>query len=130
MMANNLWTLGHLFEKTEWIQNARQQLANVYDGMEMYGSGYSNWAMLLLNNVTPFYEVVLAGKNDEMQKIWLNHYLPNTLTAYSSEEIPLGKFKNASESLIYVCSEENGCLPPFSDLNDVLEIVNLSFENK
>lgn len=123
MMANNLWNLGHLFEIPEWLSNARQQLVNVYDGMEMYGSGYSNWAMLLLKNTIPFYEVVLSGEKSEIQEKWLSHYLPNTVTAYSSTEIPIGKYKESEANLFYVCSESNGCLPPISDLEDVLEVV-------
>lgn len=123
MMANNLWNLGHLFELPAWLSDARQQLANVYDGMEMYGSGYTNWAMLLLKNTTPFYEVVLSGGKSEIQEKWLSYYLPNTLTAYSSKEIPIGKYKESEANLFYVCSESNGCLPPISDLEDVLEVV-------
>ncbi len=124
IMANNLWNLGHLFEQSEWLNDARQQLANVYDGMEMYGSGYTNWGLLLLKNTTPFYEVVLSGEKSELQTKWLHHYLPNTLTAYSSKEIPLGKFKESDADLFYVCSEASGCLPPVSEVEDVLEIVS------
>ncbi len=126
IMANNLWNLGHLFENKEWIDSSRQQLANMYDGMEMYGSGYSNWGILLLNNINPFYEVVISDNNVIEERLkWLKEYTPNTLTAYYSEIIPLGKFKQQKEqTLYYVCSEKIGCLPPMNTLNDVFEIIN------
>jgi uncharacterized protein YyaL (SSP411 family) len=130
IMANNLWNLGHLFEKKEWLDDARQQLTNVYDGMEMYGSGYSNWGILLLNNVTPFYEVVITGKKIASQRLnWLKEYIPNTLTAYVSDDIPLGKYKQSEETLFYVCSESDGCLAPMADIRKVLDTVNVSSIN-
>lgn len=124
IMANNLWNLGHLFEKKEWLNDSRQQLANVYDGMEMYGSGYSNWGILLLNNVNRFYEVVLSGEVSSDRLLnWLKQYIPNCLTAYQSAVIPLGKYKSSEENLYYICSEADGCLPPVSDLEDVFSLV-------
>lgn len=124
IMANNLWNLGHLFEQQEWLKDARQQLMNLYDGMEQYGSGYSNWAILLLNNTNRFYEVVVSGDTSgERLSEWQQIYAPHTITAYNSEVIPLGKHKNTAQNLFYICSETDGCLPPVSDLKDVLELI-------
>lgn len=124
IMANNLWNLGLLFEQRTWLEDARQQLMNLYDGMEQYGSGYSNWAILLLNNTNRFYEVVISGDTSQ-QRIseWHQTYAPHTITAYNSEVIPLGKHKNSEQNLFYICSETDGCLPPVSDLKDVLELI-------
>lgn len=124
IMANNLWNLGHLFEQQEWLKDARQQLMNLYDGMEQYGSGYSNWAILLLNNTNRFYEVVVSGDTSgERLSEWQQIYAPYTITAYNSEVIPLGKHKNTAQNLFYICSETDGCLPPVSDLKGVLELI-------
>ncbi|MND75233.1 hypothetical protein D3C87_04020 [compost metagenome] len=48
IMANNLLTLSLLTDKLDYEEKAKQMLQNVIDGMEQYGSGYSNWALLLL----------------------------------------------------------------------------------
>lgn len=48
IMANNLLTLSLLTDDFTYEDIAKQQLQNVLDGMEHYGSGYSNWALLLL----------------------------------------------------------------------------------
>jgi uncharacterized protein YyaL (SSP411 family) len=48
VMAHNLLDLSLLTERPELEQQARQMLANIAEGMEQYGSGYSNWALLLL----------------------------------------------------------------------------------
>lgn len=48
VMAHNLLDLSLLTERPELEQQSRQMLANIAEGMEQYGSGYSNWALLLL----------------------------------------------------------------------------------
>jgi hypothetical protein len=46
-LANCYWDLGVLLAKEEWLNQAKKMLQCVYEGMENYGSGYSNWAILL-----------------------------------------------------------------------------------
>lgn len=48
ILANCYWDLGVLFANENWLNIARKMLHSVYEGMENYGSGYSNWAILLL----------------------------------------------------------------------------------
>ncbi len=48
VMGHNLLTLAHLSNNFDLELKAKQLLQNMLDGMEQYGSGYSNWAMLLL----------------------------------------------------------------------------------
>lgn len=122
IMAINLWKLGLLFEKNEWNQLAKQQLANVYDGMETYGSMYSNWGNLLLYVCNPYYEIVFSGQPSENEiRSLLQHYLPHVVVAYSSEKIPLARQKDDTQKWMYICSEEIGCLPPMSDVKEVLK---------
>lgn len=122
IMAHNLWKAGHLFENSNWISDARQQLSNIYDGMEMYGSGYSNWAILLLHQLNEFYQFVVSNKNTTSDKLF-QLYLPDVQIAYASESIPLGKHKSSADERYYICSEKNGCLPPVQNLDDALEIL-------
>ena len=48
IMANNLLSLSLLVDNLDYEAKSKQMLQNVIDGMEQYGSGYSNWALLLL----------------------------------------------------------------------------------
>lgn len=48
IMAHNLLTLSELADRISYEGMSKQMLANLVDGMEQYGSGYSNWALLLL----------------------------------------------------------------------------------
>lgn len=124
IMANNLLVLGHLFGKTDWIETAHQQLANIYDGMEQYGSMYSNWATALFKCTQPYFEVVFSGDNKlENSALLQNQYVPNVLTAYDSSVIALGMNKESTTDLIFVCSENSGCLPPFDSVEEVINVV-------
>ena len=61
VMAHNFHKLSYFYRKEKWKENAEQMLANVYDGMGMYGSGYSNWALLLLQILDSMEEIEIVG---------------------------------------------------------------------
>lgn len=121
IMANNLWKAGHLFENSSWISDAQQQLSNIYEGMEMYGSGYSNWGILLLHQINESYQLVVS--HNSKQGALLSYYLPYVQFAYASEQIPLGKYKQSQATQFYICSKNGGCLPPVSTIDEVLDVV-------
>ena len=118
VMARNYFKMSQLYYNKELRTAAEQMLANVYDGMEQYGSGYSNWAMLLMDSVCDFYQVAVMGKealknNKQLQA----NYLPNAVFAGGIENnLPLLSDKLSSEeSLIFVCYDGT-CLLPTIDV--------------
>ena len=128
IMAENLWTLGHLLEKKEYSAKAKKML----DVMTSYfnegrGSDYSQWAQLITKEAFSYKEVVIVGPeaqnvNQEIQQ----NYLPNVLFQISNKprELPLLKdrfFKK--ETLIYVC-EDKVCLRPSETVVDALKQIN------
>ena len=128
IMAENLWTLGHLLEKKEYSAKAKKML----DVMTSYfnegrGSDYSQWAQLITKEAFSYKEVVIVGPeaqntNQEIQQ----NYLPNVLFQISDKpsELPLLKdrfFKK--ETLIYVC-EDKVCLRPSETVIDALKQIN------
>jgi uncharacterized protein YyaL (SSP411 family) len=128
IMAENLWTLGHLLEKKKYSAKAKKML----DVMTSYfnegrGSDYSQWAQLITKEAFSYKEVVIVGPeaqnvNQEIQQ----NYLPNVLFQISNKprELPLLKdrfFKK--ETLIYVC-ENKVCLRPSETVVDALKQIN------
>jgi len=80
VMAINLYKLGHFYHNEEFISIARQMLTNMYDGMEMYGSAYTNWAELLLLELNKYEEIAIVGDDALQMNIELQKsYLPNAL---------------------------------------------------
>ena len=128
IMAENLWTLGHLLEKKQYSAKAKKML----DVMTSYfnegrGSDYSQWAQLITKEAFSYKEVVIVGPeaqntNREIQQ----NYLPDVLFQISDKpsELPLLKdrfFKK--ETLIYVC-EDKVCLRPSETVVDALKQIN------
>lgn len=123
IMAHNLFRLAKLFHKDEWKAVAAQQLSNVYDGMEMYGSGYSNWAMLLLHFTGRFYELVVTGTDaGDLQKELQRYYLPGVILAGGPETLPVMEHKRSELAQTFVCFDGT-CLLPTNDVQEVVKTV-------
>ena len=132
IMAENLWTLGHLLEKKKYSAKAKKMLAVMTSYFnEGRGSDYSQWAQLITKEAFSYKEVVIVGPeaqntNREIQQ----NYLPNVLFQISDKpsELPLLKdrfFKK--ETLIYVC-EDKVCLRPSKSIKEALMQINSNQE--
>ena len=128
IMAENLWTLGHLLEKKQYSAKAKKML----DVMTSYfnegrGSDYSQWAQLITKEAFSYKEVVIVGPEAQNTNREIHqNYLPNVLFQISDKpsELPLLKdrfFKK--ETLIYVC-EDKVCLRPSETVVDALKQIN------
>lgn len=126
VMANNLYSLGLLTGNMTWISKAEQMLKNVYDGMEMYGSGYSNWAQLLQRLVYRQKEVVFAGNSaDQAIREFRENIDVDVLIAKASERSVLSicEHRNSDEELvIYVC-EKGVCNIPVRSVTEAVSKV-------
>lgn len=123
IMARNLLKMGHLYHNNEWKKDAHQMLSNMYDGMEMYGSGYSNWGMLLLESVQPFYEIVIAGdESSAMTSELQSVFIPNVVFAGGKGNVPVLEGKQSSDTMVFTCIE-GSCLLPTKSVDEVLKIV-------
>ncbi len=123
VMANVLYDLGILLDKTDYKDKAKQMLVNVYGDMKQYSSSYSNWAILSLNLSHPYYEVAITGKDWKKQVNELSgYYIPNKLLMGAATESTLamleGKFMD--ETTIFVCIE-GACKMPTNSVSEALK---------
>jgi uncharacterized protein YyaL (SSP411 family) len=114
VMARNFFRLGTYFREERWLENARQMLANMYDGMETYGSGYSNWAQLLLEMSQGLTEVHLIEHSSKEQITWPM----NCLISYHTE-VPMSA---SYSSGIFVCAKGT-CYPALPTLNAAKKLI-------
>lgn len=123
-LARSLFRLGKYFEKDEYVQRSKQMLQNMLPYFNDYLPSYSNWAIALLEQQSPFYEVAVVGpsaleKIKEMQA----HFYPNKLVLGSTTQgyqLPLLENKwRAGETTIYVC-ENKVCKQPLNDPQQAL----------
>lgn len=125
VMANNLFSLGILYRNKKYTSVAKQMLANIYDRMEMYGSGYSNWGILLLINVNRFYELSIIGSDaiESSKKIHMN-YLPNvSISGGTDLSLPILSDKKMDEKTMFYVCYSGTCLLPTDDIEEVLNLV-------
>ena len=116
VMARNFWKLGHYFRNDAWISNAKQMLANVYEGMEFYGSGYSNWGQLLLDILEETVEINVIDMDFEREEIL--PFLQENVVISFHKEIPMTKIYEKQG--IYIC-HKGRCLAPEVDFVGALK---------
>ena len=107
VMAHNFHRLSYFYRNEEWRGYAEQMLANVYEGMELYGSGYSNWALLLLQLIDSMEEIEIVGPNAHKIRQKTNKKF-KTGTIYSGGthfSLPILKEKQVltNKTILYRC---------------------------
>lgn len=126
-MANSLFVLGHYFDNKAYLGMAETMLNNIQPHITGYGSNYSNWGLLYLNQTFPFYEIAISGNNlvDYSNKINAE-YIPNKMLVGSKKESPLplmeGKYVEG-ETYIYVCVNK-ACQMPVNETSLAIKQLN------
>ncbi|MBK5283913.1 MAG: thioredoxin domain-containing protein [Bacteroidia bacterium] len=125
-MAKALFELSIYFDEKNYRKISQRMLSNVKDDMASYGSSYSNWAMLMLNETYPFYEVAIDGKEARNKLSELNQkFIPNKLIAASESESSLSLLQErfvAGKTLIYVC-ENSVCKLPVQKTEEAFKLI-------
>ncbi len=123
-IALNLFQLGTLLQKPEYIEKAKKMLVLYTGELAGYTPGYSNWGCLALNLTKSFREIVIVGNNvNEILLDLHKHYLTNATLAGSIKVSELPLFKNRfkeEQTLVYVC-RNNTCGIPVSNVLDALK---------
>jgi uncharacterized protein YyaL (SSP411 family) len=126
VMANNLFVLGKLLDNSDYLSIAQLQLNNIKSDMPSYGSGYSNWAILMLNYIAPFYEVAIVGTQAVQKALdFKQYYTPNGLLLGSTTDSPLPLLQNKmleGQTTFYLCQNKS-CRLPTTELPAVLDLI-------
>ena len=109
-MANNFFVLSHHYDRADYNEKAIQMLNNVIDKVYSYPAGYSNWLNLLINQVYPFYEVAVVGKDATDKSVELHStYIPNKMLCGAIKESTLPLLENRyskGQTRIFVCENK------------------------
>ncbi len=126
VLANVLFDMSHLFDEKNYREISTRMLHNVKNDMSRYGSGYSNWGILMLKHLNPFYEVVIAGRDAKIKaREFDKYYLPNILLVAAKkekqEQLPLLEYRFVNGATrIYVC-RNMACQLPVDEVAKALE---------
>jgi uncharacterized protein len=126
-MANFLYKYGTLMDNEEFKILARQMLANVYEDMETYGPAYSNWGILGMHLLYPYYEVAVTGDNWAEKMKELNaYYLPNKVVMGGTKgKLSMLQGKFVGETTIFVCVNK-ACQLPVKEVSEAVKQVRAS----
>ena len=114
VMAHNFHRLSYFYRNPAWRGYAEQMLANVYEGMELYGSGYSNWALLLLQLIDSMEEIEIVGLNANEIRQKMNKKF-KTGTIYSGGvafTLPILSEKEITDTTILYRCKDGVCDAP------------------
>ena len=125
-MARNLYVLGLVLGRTEWMDRAGAMLRYFRDDYVKYGEGYSNWALLALDELFPRVEVVIVGEDalGVAKKAWANPRVKGwVFPCLKNKSLPLieGRWKSGA-TWIYVC-ERGSCRLPVQQWTDALNLL-------
>ncbi len=122
-LAKGLFLLGEIYYDKTYTNKGTQMLKNIEAEIPNYVGGYSNWGILMLQQVKPFYEIAISGKQAQEKRVELNQkYIPNKLIIGSIKEskLPLLEMKQVNgKTMIYVCYNK-ACQKPVEEVNEAL----------
>ena len=126
VMANNFFMLGNYFDNNKYLEASKQMLNNVKNDIPNWGGSYSNWSLLMMDYVFPFYEIAVVGEDAGRKRRDLDDYfIPNKLFVGSKGEstLPLLEYKYVEgKTMIYVC-ENKMCRLPVTEVKEAVKQV-------
>jgi uncharacterized protein YyaL (SSP411 family) len=124
VMARVLKKLGLLFDNEEYTEVSAQLLRNVMPQLPKYGSAYSNWVMLLLDEVFGVNEIATTGSNAEaFRREMENNYIPNKIMlGGDTGSLPLLQDKFGASTQIFICKDKTCGLPANNPADALKEI--------
>ena len=125
VMARNLKKLGLFFDNEGYLEVSAQLLRNIAPHLAKYSTAYSNWTILLLDEVFGTYEVAITGNNAETKRIEMEqNYITNKIMLGGKDgSLPLLAEKFNNETRIFVCRDKTCGLPAYN-IADALKQIN------
>jgi uncharacterized protein YyaL (SSP411 family) len=115
VMAHNLYLLGQLLDKSNWIERSKKMLQTIMADDKESGYYYAHWYRLYALLSYDLFEVAIVGPDaTEKRTNWIPSFYPNVLFLGSEEDskLPLLEDKwQEGSTIIYVCKEKVCRLP-------------------
>ncbi|MFZ1659251.1 MAG: thioredoxin domain-containing protein, partial [Flavobacteriales bacterium] len=122
-MAKALFTLGHLYDDQRMLTISSQQLNNVVGSMADYPGGYTNWGLMLMDQVYPWYEIAITGPEALARRAeFFAHFIPGRVFLGAAEKSALPLLEDkfiGNATTIFVC-ENKTCQLPVSTVKEAL----------
>jgi len=125
VMARNLKKLSLFFDDEAYHQLSAKLLNNIFPQIERYPSAYSNWMMLMLEEVFGTLEVAITGENYEPLRLEMEkNYVPNKIILGGKKgSLPLLQDKFGTDTQIFICKDKT-CGLPSRSISEALNQIN------
>ncbi len=125
VMAFNLKKLGLFLADDEYSDISAQLLRNVAPHMAKYGSAYSNWTSLMLDEVFGTYEIAITGEDYENFRTELEkNYIPNKIILGGVKgSLPLLQERFGDTTRVFICRDKT-CSLPVDNITNALKQIN------
>jgi uncharacterized protein YyaL (SSP411 family) len=125
VMARNLKKLALFFGEDQYEAISEQLLKNIFPMIAKYGSSYSNWATLLLEEAFGVYEIAITGPDAQgLRREMEQHYIPNKIMLGGIQEnLPLLQGRVGAQTRIYICKDKT-CGLPANTAEEVLKQIH------
>ena len=124
-MAKNLFILGKLLDKAEYLVNSEEMVLKLEPRIKEHAAFYYNWFDQYRLSASELSEIAIVGNDYESKlKEMANEFLPTSIILGGKDEtLPLlrGKIK-LNETLIYVCVDKLCKQPKKNVKESLLEI--------
>jgi hypothetical protein len=105
------------FEKHEWREIALNMLQNIRSNVLQGPAWYSNWLSAAMLVDSGMNQLTVVGSSETIFK---GNYLPNTILACPSMDIPLSAEKMEAKAGFYICRDFE-CFAPETDYAKAME---------
>jgi uncharacterized protein YyaL (SSP411 family) len=123
VIAGVLNILGLVYEDEKYLEIATKMNSMLKEQTKNYPSSFANWGSKMMDQVYPFYTVVITGPDcREKAALMRKTYRPNVFFCGSAggSELPIFKDRFVEgETMIYVCSGKE-CKLPTSSFDEAL----------
>lgn len=131
IMANNLFKLGLLLGRTDFMEISNAMLAKMKNLVIAEPQWVMNWASLATYHTSPTAEVALVGERiSEVRAVLDADFQPNKIFigTKTASDLPLLQNRNTinNETTIYVCFDKT-CQLPTTDVEKALELLQGNF---
>ncbi|AIM38674.1 thioredoxin [Sphingobacterium sp. ML3W] len=122
-ICRQLKKIGLLLDNEDYTSISGQIFANVFPQIKTYGSAYSNWAILLLEELYGCNEIAITGEDALAYRKELDqHYIPNKIVlGGTTSSLPLLLNRKGLNSKAYLCRNKTCSLPQ----NTIAELIKI-----
>ncbi|MFZ4770664.1 MAG: thioredoxin domain-containing protein [Ferruginibacter sp.] len=127
IMAKNLFKLGILLDRKDWMIRSERMLEAMSAAVIKYPSSFGIWSTLLLYKAYGMHEIAIVGPNYKSHTTALTQfYIPNKIIMASksaNEYYPLLQHRGVDElTAIYLCSNY-ACFAPVFSVDNLMKSI-------